>query len=259
MNKKILFLGFGKMGGAIAQNFLKLGVKKEHILAIDPYNKEADFSDISQINTQNYQADVIIFAIKPQNSEKIIENFKNSNLFHQNSIFISILAGKNTRFFEDILGNDKKIIRLMPNLPILINEGICGYFCNKNLKNGEEKAIIDLFGTNLKVDDENLIHQITAISGSGPAYLFQFAKSIITAGQEIGLSQADSKKLTLKTILGAAKMLENEENIDQLINNVTSKGGTTSAALAEFNSEPNSLSNLTKNAINAALNRSKEL
>ena len=169
------------MGGAIAKNFLNNNVKKENILTIDPSNESANFKSIFDLknhkNYQNYQADIVIFAIKPQNSAEIIENFTKSNLHHKNTIFISILAGKNTNFFENILGKDKKIIRLMPNLPILIGEGISGYFCNKNLKNNEEKPIIDLFGKSLKVENEDLIHQITAISGSGPAYLFLFAKT----------------------------------------------------------------------------------
>jgi len=257
MNKNFLFLGFGKMGGAIFHNFLQKNIKKENIATIDPSNSSADFKDISEIKNRKF--DVVIFAIKPQNSEEILQKFAKSNLFHENTIFISILAGKNISFFEKFLGNDKKIVRVMPNLPILINEGISGYFSNKNLKNNEEKVIIDLFGQNIKVEKEDLIHQITAISGSGPAYLFLFAKNMVEAAVEIGLNQDQAQKLAIQTIFGASKMLLEEQNIEQLIDNVASKGGTTRAALDVFNDEENSLSQLTQKAVKSALKRSIEL
>ena len=268
MQTNILFLGLGKMGSAIMHNFLKNNIKKDNILTIDPISKEANFSNISQIPV-NYQADIVIFAIKPQNSAEIIANFKNSANYHQNTIFISILAGKTIDFFENILGNDKKIIRLMPNLPILINQGISAYFSNKNLQNNEEKLIINLFGDNIKLDQEEKINQATAISGSGPAYLFSFAKNMIAAARTIGLNQEEAEKLAIKTILGSANMLVNQDNlvknnikesdIDNLINNVTSKGGTTKAALDILQNQDNSMQNMIEKAADAAFNRAKEL
>ncbi len=243
------------MGSAIRQNFLNNNISKKDILVIDPRSNLADITSISNIN-KDYKADVIIFAIKPQECEDILRELKSLQPYNQNTIFISILAGKKIKVFEDIFGKDKKIIRLMPNLPILIGEGISAYFANKNIKNNEEKAIIDLFGQNLKLSNEDLINQATAISGSGPAYLFLFAKSIIDAAKELGLDEEESKKLTKQTLLGASKMLLKEDNIDQLISNVTSKGGTTQAALDVFDG---SLQDLTLKAIKAAFERSKDL
>jgi pyrroline-5-carboxylate reductase len=257
MKKRILFLGYGKMGEAIAQNFIKNNVIRGDILAIDPISKEADILSIKDIK-EGYSADVVIFAIKPQGCEEAIKEFMNSGSYNESTIFISILAGKDVDFFENIIGKDKKIIRLMPNLPILIGEGMCGYFANGNIQNGEEKEIINLFGKNIKVDNEDLINQVTAISGSGPAYLFLFAKTMVEAGKEIGLSNKESQELVKQTLLGASKMLLNEDNIDQLIDNVTSKGGTTKAALDVFRKE-GSLQNITSEAVKAALKRSREL
>ena len=240
------------------QNFLNNGVKRENILTIDPNNNNSDIKSINEIQ-DNYKADIVIFAIKPQGSEEILKEFAVKNSFNQNTIFISILAGKTIGFFENILGKDKKIIRLMPNLPILIDEGISAYFCNKNIQNGQEKELVNLFGQNLKLEKEDLINQATAISGSGPAYLFLFAKNIIESAQKIGLSKKEAQTLTKQTLFGASKMLLNEDNIDELINSVTSKGGTTQAALEEFNNSNNSLEDLVFKSINAAFNISNKL
>lgn len=254
--KKIVFLGCGKMGQAIMQNFLENNINRSDITIIDP-----SISNIKNPDDldKNYQADIVILAIKPQNCQSIIDNFKNSNRYHQNTIFISILAGINCNFLEKILGNDKKIIRLMPNLPILLGEGISAYFANKNIKNNEEKDWVNLFGKNIKFTEEKFINKATAISGSGPAYLFLFAKNIIDAAQKIGLSKDDAQYLTKQTILGAAKMLQENNNIDELINNVTSKGGTTQAALEQFNNPDKSLQKLTQEAVKSAFKRAGEL
>lgn len=248
------------MGGAILQKFLKNGVNRSDILVIDsnPQNKLADFNDIEEAKHSNYQADIVIFGIKPQDSEIILEKFANLKIFHKNTIFISILAGKNISFFTKILGEDKKIIRLMPNLPILIDEGICAYFSNKKVTQKEEK-IVDLFGQNIKLKRENLINQVTAVSGSGPAYLFLFAKNFIEVSQKIGLNKDDSQKLVKQTIFGAAKMMLDEDDLEQLIKNVTSKGGTTAAALDVFNKPKKSLYNIILKSVKAAFKRSKEL
>lgn len=248
------------MGGAILQKFLKNGIAREDILAIDsdPKNDFADFNSMKKI-VADYQADIVVFAIKPQDSEVTLKEFFELNLFHRNTIFISILAGKNIKFFEKILGKNKKIIRLMPNLPILIDEGICAYFANKNLNQFEELESVNLFGKNLKFFDESAIDKVTAISGSGPAYLFLFAKNLIESGEKIGLNSSDAKKLVKQTIYGAAKMLLKENDLDLLINNVTSKGGTTAAALDVFNNPKKSLKSLTLKAVKAAFKRSKTL
>jgi len=264
MLNKFLFIGCGKMGSAILQNFLKNNIDLKNIVIVDPENELANFKSLAEI--ENYfQADVVIFAIKPQNSEVILKEFAKTKLFHHQTIFVSILAGKKIEFFENILGKNKKIIRLMPNLPILISEGISAYFCNKNLQKNEEKELVNLFGQNLKLEKEDLINQVTAISGSGPAYLFLFAKNLVEAGLKIGLKEEDAKKLVIQTLFGAVKMLDKEVNsknsdFDDLIKSVASKGGTTEAALNIFNnSKSNSLKELVESAIEAAFQRSKEL
>ena len=254
------------MGGAIRQNFLQNNIAKSNIVIIDPNSELADFAAVEDAkNNSRFAAyDVVIFAIKPQGSEAVLEEFYQTKLFHQNTIFISILAGKKIEFFEGFLGSDKKIIRLMPNLPITIGEGISAYFCNKNLQNNEEIELVNLFGQNLKLEQEDQINQVTAISGSGPAYLFLFAKSLILSAQKMGqgennLNEEIARKLVFQTLFGASKMLLNESDIDNLIKSVTSKGGTTASALEVFNNKENSLEDLVDKAVQAAFKRASKL
>lgn len=265
--KNILFLGCGKMGSIIANNLVnEKSFKASQISVI----KKSDKNKIEKIKyfkkfddlKKNYQADLVFLCIKPQDSEKILQELVSSNITNDNTIFISILAGKKIAFFEKIFGQKSKIIRSMPNLPIEDSQGIFSYMANKNLaKNELEKLeeIFNKFGAAFKIEDEKLFDIATAIFGSGPAYIFYLQELIskIAGKNKIKKSQADELIKTL--FLGSSLMSCNSPlDFKKLKTSVTSKGGTTAAALEVFEKN-NALENLLEKAINNASKRSKDL
>lgn len=259
---QILFLGCGKMGSAILENFLDKNINPQNITIVDPFikNKIKDinyFSDINKI-PQNYQVDLVIFAFKPQSATEILSNFIKNIIFTQNTIFISILAGKKISFFTDYLGKNIKIIRIMPNLPMAIGEGISAYVTSKNLSRCEIDSTMNLWSKNLQLEEGQKIDIFTAIAGSGPAYLFLFAKELINIAKKNSFDEESSRKMVTQMLYGSAKMLLDDNlNISELINSVTSKGGTTEAGLKEFAN--GDFSSLIEKVINAAKDRSEEL
>lgn len=259
---KILFFGCGKMGSAILQNFLDKNINPKNITIIDPLvqNQILEinyFSKISEISSE-YNADLVIFAFKPQFASDILPEVIKYNIFHQNSIFISILAGKKLQFFAEFLGQTAKIIRIMPNLPMAIGEGISAFITNKNLSQNESKSVMDLWSENIELQIESEIDIFTAIAGSGPAYLFLFAQNLINIAKESGFDKNSARKMVTQMLYGSSKMLLNNNlDISELINSVASKGGTTSAGLEQF--ELGNFKDLLNKVTYAAQKRSKEL
>jgi pyrroline-5-carboxylate reductase len=265
-DKKILFIGCGKMGLAIIKNLLANGFEYQQFTVLKP-SKKNQIVGIKQVSSyfelpKDYQADIIVFAFKPQIAKEVLFDFSQHKINHLQTIFVSILAGKKTEFFENILGQKTKIIRLMPNLPTLINEGIFGYFPNLNIKKSELKLLskfLNAIGHNIAVEKEQLIDVITAVSGSGPAYLFLFIKSMIEAAVKLGLDKKSAEKLVEQTIYGGAKMaLQSNNDLEELITSVASKGGTTEAALDVLHKN-NQFKKIIFDAVKSANNRAIEL
>lgn len=264
---EVLFLGCGKMGSILANNLLEEKTalpSKIKILEHSEKNRIPAlkyFSDTKSL-PKNYQADLVFLAIKPQDSEKILKSFAKAPIFHQNTIFISILAGKKIEFFENIFGKSAKIIRSMPNLPIQDSQGIFAYLCNQNIKKSEATNLAKIFshfGYALKLENENLFDVITAIFGSGPAYIFLLQEIFTEIALSHQIDEAQAADLIKQLFLGSALMSCNSKlNFTDLRESVTSKGGTTEAALKvlQQNSE---LKNIFKNAISAATAKSQEL
>jgi pyrroline-5-carboxylate reductase len=268
LDKKVLFIGCGNMGSAILKNLLRNGFNPANFSVLKPSQKNIipniSYKSTYQEFPEKYQVDIIVFAFKPQNSSDILNNLsQNSHIYHKNTIFISILAGKKVNFFEELLGKESKIIRLMPNLPTLINQGIFGYYGNSTIANSELfnelQVFLDAIGENILVDKEDLIDCVTAISGSGPAYLFLFIKTFIDSATNLGLSQDQAKKLVKQTVFGSAKMaLDYEGDMENIIDSVVSRGGTTEVALEVFQKDK-IFQKIFFDAANAAKNRAEEL
>jgi len=265
-SKQILFVGCGKMGGAIIKNLLRQGFEYPQFTILKP-SKKNPITGIKQVSSysqlpKNYQADIVILAFKPQAAEEILYEFSQHQITNSQTIIISILAGKTTEFFEEILGQKTKIIRLMPNLPTLINQGIFGYYPNLNIKKSDLKSLskfLNGIGQNIAVKKESLIDAVTAISGSGPAYLFLFIKLMIEAAVELGLDKKSAEKLVEQTIYGGARMaLEYDNDLETLIESVVSKGGTTEAALQVLH-DNNQFKKVIFDAVKAANKRAIEL
>lgn len=252
---KILFLGCGKMGSILAEK-----LERNHLTILTKSGKK--ISDLAK----NYQADLVFLAVKPQDSEEILKKFfadgSERKIFHKNTIFISILAGKKIAFFEKIFGANAKIIRSMPNLPIAENTGIFAYFPNKNVSATEEKNLTKIFadfGTLAKLTDEKKFDAVTAIFGSGPAYIFLLQEILTEVAIASGINKDNASELVKELLIGSSLMALNaEKNFQELRQSVTSKGGTTAAAL-EILQKNSALKKLFEQAIKAAIKRSQEL
>jgi pyrroline-5-carboxylate reductase len=203
-------------------------------------------------------ADIIILAVKPRDMSDVLEEISSKVTYRK--LLISIAAGITTKRIEEELGGEPRVVRVMPNTPAIVGAGaavLCkgDYASTQDLDTAEE--LLSSVAVTLRTD-ESLLDAVTALSGSGPAYVFLVAESMIRAGMAAGLSEDVASKLTIQTIYGAGKMLkESGEAPAVLRRNVTSPGGTTEAALKVMTDRK--LADIFAEAIQAAARRSKEL
>jgi pyrroline-5-carboxylate reductase len=264
---KILFLGCGKMGSILAKNLVEeKSVKAAQITVLEKsdQNKISGFFYAKNISSlpKNYCADLVFLCIKPQDAEAILKEFSAAKIFSKNTIFISILAGKKIAFFENIFGKKAKIIRSMPNLPIQDSQGVFAYLANKNISQSELKnlaKIFDKFGAAFELKDEKFFDVITAIFGSGPAYIFLLQEIFTEIAINHSIAKDKASQLIQTLLLGSSLMSCNSNlNFSELRESVTSKAGTTEAAL-KILQKNSALKNLFKEAIDAAIKKSQEL
>lgn len=261
MATSILLVGLGKMGGALLQGWSK---NPSLVLStLDPNNADADYHSSTDIQTKY---DVIILAVKPQVMEAVADSLKHliSPSTKPAPLVLSIAAGKRIGFFENIFGLHTPIVRAMPNTPALIGKGttvLCGNTATTKTLAATAMSLMESVGSAHWIDDENLMDAVTAVSGSGPAYVFHLIEAMTAAGISAGLSPDLSGQLARQTIIGSAALAESEGGTDAatLRKNVTSPGGTTEAALKVLMSDDNSLTDLMTHAIMAATQRGKDL
>ena len=269
--KNVLLFGYGKMGSSIARgwmikklNFNVFIIEKQPTLRKIASNDGFKvYENIERLKeTQKSKVFEIIFlAVKPQQMEETVKSFSKFNLIK--TVFVSIAAGLSFSWFRNKLNKEIKIVRAMPNLPASIGFGVTGYCKSKNLSEEENKdvyALLSAFSKVIYLKNESLIDNVTAISGSGPGYIFYLVEALSQIGVDHGLSMKDAKILARETLIGSARLVE-VSNIDPKIlkKNVTSPGGTTEAGLLVLESEKNGLYPLLKSTINNAIKRAKEL
>ena len=176
------------------------------------------------------------------------------------SVVISFAAGKTISFISNALGTSNPVVRVMPNTPTLVGEGMAAASMGAGVSATQREFILGFLGATGKVIEvsEELQDAVTATSGSGPAYFFAFVEAMVAGAKELGLSDQDATTLTIQTIVGAAKLLdESGKSATTLRENVTSPNGTTAAALASFGSD--NLNLMVAKAMKAARDRSQEL
>lgn len=264
--KKIAFIGAGNMGAALIRGIVTDGLYPPSvIMAADPDKNrreklelELGISSTGDNSAAVSGADIICLAIKPQIFAKVLNALTND--ITENHLLISIMAGISTRKIEDILGKKVRVVRVMPNTPALVNAGMAGVSSGRYAGLNDLKdtvKIMSVVGEVLEVE-ESLIDAITAISGSGPAYLFYFVEALTRAGEKLGLSSEQAELLARKTMIGSARLLK-ESGLSpmELRKMVTSPGGTTEAALKTFHRLD--FENIVKKAARAARDRAKEL
>lgn len=266
----LLLIGCGKMGGALLQGWLKGGLSPDAVHIVDPFADHARtmlpslsaacFSETVSDLPAGLVPGFIILAVKPQMMDQALVDFKEIN--YGKSVFLSIAAGKTIGYFKQHLGEDTAIIRAMPNTPAAIGRGITVGCANRHVTELQQAICQDLLlaaGAVEWVKDEALIDAVTAISGSGPAYLFHMVEALAGAGEKIGLDRELAYRLASRTICGAGALLEqSEDGATQLRKNVTSPKGTTEAALNVLMSD-DGLPSLMTRAVMAAHKRSREL
>ncbi len=239
---KILLVGCGHMGTALVNSWLNLN--SYSFTVVDPFNfkKLKNKFNNKKINILNKapkqkevnKFDIIIFAVKPQIADRVLSEYKDFE-FKKNSIISSIIAGKKIIFFQKRLKNANQFVRIMPNMPALIRNGISCFVSTNNLSNKNKKTINQLFlkvGKTLWLNNESQIDKATAVSGSGPGYVYALINSFEKAAQKLGFSKKQSRELVLTTILGSIYLMqETKKEPYDLEKSIAVKGGTTEAGL----------------------------
>ena len=265
INQRIKIIGCGKMASAILDAWLKKSISPQDIFVDDPKPSEWLLEKKKHGLNINTKADVsfdyCFIGVKPQSLDEI--KLKLKGLSKKNVTFVSMLAGIKINRLEDIIGKDESIVRIMPNLPAEILKGVTAVKENKWVEPKQSKnlaLLLEAFGETVKFVEERKFDAVTAISGSGPAYIFLIAELMTEVGINLGLSYDEAFKLVKHTIDGAGSLIVNSSLKPQKLRaNVTSPAGTTHEALAVMMNKDNGLPKIFSAAIKAAAQRSKEL
>lgn len=265
-NHKIGFIGGGNMARSLIGGLVSAGYPSEALSVADPSESirtalAADFGIKATTDNQEIieQCDVVVLAVKPQ----VMQTVTTALQMGQNNppLILSVAAGIRTASLANWLGGETAIVRAMPNTPALVQSGATGLFANPHV-NPEQRdlaeSIMRAAGLVQWVEDEALMDAVTALSGSGPAYLFLVMEAMEKAAQQLGLPAETARLLTVQTAFGAAKLaLEIEEDPALLRENVTSPGGTTERAIQVLHQE--GLEDMFAKALQAARDRAQEL
>ena len=269
--KNVVLFGYGKMGSSIAQgwmlnslNFNFFVVEKisslRSIALNDGMKSYENFEQLLKFIDKE-TIDIIFLAVKPQQMSKTIKVFSRINFFK--TLFISIAAGLSFYWFQSKLKKNIKLIRAMPNLPASVGFGVTGYCKTGNVNKIElldVHNLLEAFGKAVYLESESFIDVVTAISGSGPAYVFYFVEVLFEIALNQGLSEKDAKVLAIETVIGSAKLLEMSKIDPKILKeNVTSPGGTTEAGLEILASNNHGLYNLLEKTIFTAKKRASDL
>lgn len=260
VKEKIGFIGGGNMGSAIIGGIHRLYAV--HVCESDAKRasmlKRKYTVKVGALAEVVKSTKVIVLAVKPQSFESVLKALK--PYVTKNHIVVTIAAGITCRYIEQRLGTAVRVVRTMPNLPAQIQQGVTGLCPGHNTRANDVrmvKKIFDLIGTTVVVDERRM-DAITAASGSGPAYVFLFAECFAKAAKSVGLDQDLCDDIVLQTLKGSVALLESQKEAAAVLRKrVTSKGGTTQAALEVF--DQNKFDKTFNQALKAARKRAKEL
>ena len=261
----LVLVGAGKMGAAMLEGWLARGIDPARVVVLEPQPS----THVARYAAQGLRlnpapaglhADVMVVAVKPQSAPEVMPQL--ASLAGPSSLVLSIMAGRTLAFLQGALPARTAIVRSMPNTPAAIGRGITVAVPNAAVTAAQRQIATDLLaaiGAVEWVADEALMDAVTAVSGSGPAYVFLLAESLARAGVAAGLPRELAEKLARDTVAGAGELLHrSSEDAATLRKNVTSPGGTTAAAL-EVLMAADGIDPVMKKAIAAATKRSKEL
>lgn len=265
----LLLVGCGKMGGALLRGWIDSGIPAADITVVEPSSEPvaalgldpapAVYSSLGELPV-DYEPRCVILAVKPQIMGDVAPDCR--RFAEAGAMMLSIAAGRTIRSFEEALGSGAAIVRAMPNTPAAVGRGITALVANRAVPEaGRDLAsrLLDAVGATVWVDEEAQMDAVTAVSGSGPAYVFYLVDCLAAAGAAEGLPADAAMTLARATVAGAGELLfQSEETAEILRRNVTSPGGTTAAALDVLMGEQG-LASLMRHAVAAAARRSREL
>ena len=268
--RDLVLVGAGNMGMALLDGWISKGVCDLGDVAIIEPNPGPALEDLTKgsqaavildpADADLTAARAVILAVKPQILGDVLTQLPAADA--QKAVFISIAAGQSVSMMETYLGANTPIVRAMPNTPASIGQGITAYFASSVVSLPQRafcQTLLSAVGEAVELADESLIDLVTAVSGSGPAYIFLFIECLAEAGREAGLDEALALQLAKATVSGAGALaMASGDSPSVLRENVTSPGGTTEAALKVLRSDKG-LQPLISKAVKAAIARAKEL
>jgi pyrroline-5-carboxylate reductase len=262
-----LLVGCGKMGSALLSGWLASGLVGK-VTVVDPAAAPRDFADDARVTwrasapafADDAVPDVVLLAVKPQMMGEAAPGY--GSLARKGALILSIAAGKTIAGFEQLFGEEAAIVRTMPNTPAAIGRGMTVCVANRQVSQAQRNladALMSAVGTVLWAAEEPMLDAVTAVSGSGPAYVFLLVEAMAAAGIEAGLPPDMAMRIARETVSGAGELLrQSSEPAEQLRRNVTSPNGTTQAAL-DVLMAANGMTELMTRAVAAATARSKAL
>lgn len=269
MDERILLIGFGNMGQALVRGWLARGIQPARLGIVDPapaaLAAAAELgivagASLDAVRFDDGAPDVVLLAVKPQQLDAVVRTC--AAPLGPAPLYLSIAAGKPISSIASALGPDAKVVRAMPNTPAAVGRGMTVMVASPSVDaRGQAVAdeLMSAVGTTAWVRDERLMDAVTAVSGSGPAYVFLLIECLAKAGAAAGLDAALARTLATATVAGAGAYAEiSGEDPAELRRKVTSPGGTTEAALRVLMAE-DGLAQLVERAVFAAANRSREL
>ena len=263
----LALIGAGKMGGALLEGWLRQGIDPAQVVAFDPHPppemaavlKDRNIRHNPDPNTLE-RLEVMLVAVKPQFMDEALAQAE--PLAQHRPLVISVAAGKTIATFEQWCGKDAPVVRAMPNTPAAVGRGITAMVANAHVDARQRAlalALLSAVGEVVTLDDEALLDAVTAVSGSGPAYVFYLTECLAAAGRAAGLDAALAVQLARATVAGAGELMRQSGlPAEVLRQNVTSPKGTTQAALEVLMAD-DGLKPLLEKAVAAAQRRSREL
>lgn len=265
----ILLVGCGKMGGALVKGWRARGIAADRIVIVEP--SEAARAAASSLGVAVLAAPpaanparpfaAIVLAVKPQVMGAVAPQYR--ALIAPSTVVLSIAAGTTTATLRDHLGADAAIVRAMPNTPAAVGRGMTVLFAAQGVTQPQTNLAAELMaavGEVRRIEDEALMDAVTAVSGSGPAYVFHLIEALAAAGVDAGLDPALAADLARATVAGSGELARLSPDAPAKLRiDVTSPGGTTEAALKVLMADDGGLKELMTRAVAAAAQRSKEL
>ena len=265
MTLSILLVGCGKMGGAMLSGWLETSLRPQDVVIVEPGGRTEAPAGVRVVDSaeavpEGFHPDAVVLAVKPQVMAEVLPAYR--RFVAPGTVFLSVAAGRTLAFFAETLGETAAVVRAMPNTPAAVGRGITVCCPNTLVDTAMRDRCSDLLravGQVAWVEDEAHMDAVTAVSGSGPAYVFLLAEAMTQAGIAAGLPPDLAAQLARATVCGAGELMhQSPEHPATLRQNVTSPGGTTAAALAVLMAE-DGLADLMTRAVAAAAHRSREL